>query len=245
MPMVQQPRARRGGARGGGARGGGRNDGLPSSEHVYRRLKDRIISGTLAPDTRLIELSIAAEFGVSRTPVREALKRLAAENLVLHDPARGMVVHAPDADEIEDVFVVREALDGLAARLAAHRVTPSELARLRLIVDSMADAVANDRHEQIVVANLRFHDVIYSAAGNPMLERVASDLRDYVRRFSTLPFASPDRVQQVLAEHEAILGALEKHDPAAAERASDSHLANAREYLVQMELQEFAKHALG
>lgn len=224
---------------------GGADSGLPSSELVYRRLKERIISGSLAPDTRLIELSIAAEFSVSRTPVREALKRLAAENLVLADPARGMVVHAPDASEIEDVFVMREALDGLAARLAAHRVTPSELSRLKLILDSMRDAVENDRREQIVIANHRFHDVIYAAAGNRMLARVASDLRDYVRRFSTLPFASPGRVEHVVTEHEAILEALERHDPDAAEKASDKHLANAREYLVRMELQEFAKNALG
>ncbi len=223
----------------------GQNHGLPSSEFVYRKLKERIISGALAPDTRLIELSIAAEFGVSRTPVREALKRLAAENLVLSDRARGMVVHAPDVDEIEDVFVMREALDGLAARLAAHRVTPSELARLKLIVDSMRDAIANDRREQIVVANQRFHDVIYSAAGNRMLARVATDLRDYVRRFSTLPFASPGRVEHVLTEHEAILDALERHDPEAAREASDAHLAHAREYLVRMELQEYAENSLG
>ena len=240
MRVLQQPRQRR-----GHLKAGGPNDGLPSSELVYRRLKDRIISGTLAPDTRLIELSIAAEFGVSRTPVREALKRLAAENLVLSDRARGMVVHAPDVDEIEDVFVMREALDGLAARLAAHRVTPSELARLRLIVDSMRDAVINDRREQIVLANQRFHDVIYAAAGNRMLARVASDLRDYVRRFSTLPFASPGRVEHVLTEHEAILDALERHDPEGARQASDKHLANAREYLVRMDLQEFAENSLG
>jgi DNA-binding GntR family transcriptional regulator len=240
MPMLQQTKSRR-----GAARADGQNDGLPSSELVYRRLKERIIEGTLAPDTRLIELSIAAEFGVSRTPVREALKRLAAENLVLSDRVRGMVVHAPDADEIEDVFVMREALDGLAARLAAHRVTPSELARLRLIVDSMRDAIANDRREQIVVANQRFHDVIYGAAGNRMLTRVASDLRDYVRRFSTLPFASPDRVGHVLSEHEAILAALESHDPEAARQASDTHLGNAREYLVRMDLQEYAETSLG
>lgn len=221
------------------------NGGLPSSELVYRRLKARIISGSLAPDTRLIELSIAAEFGVSRTPVREALKRLAAENLVLSDAARGMIVHAPDASEIEDVFIMREALDGLAARLAAHRVTPSELSRLRLIVDSMRRAVTDDRREQIVLANQRFHDVIYDAAGNRMLARVASDLRDYVRRFSTLPFASPGRVEHVLTEHEAILDALERHDPEAAERASDDHLARARDYLVRMELQEFAEENLG
>jgi DNA-binding GntR family transcriptional regulator len=155
-----------------------------------------------------------------------------------------MVVHAPDAGEIEDVFVVRESLDGLAARLAAHRITPSELARLRLIVDSMRQAVAGDRREQIVIANQRFHDVIYAAAGNPMLARVASDLRDFVRRFSTLPFASPDRVEHVLAEHEAILAALVAHDPAAAEAASNKHLAAAREYLVRLDLQEFAAESL-
>jgi len=239
MRVLQQPKVRRSGARSAG------DDGLPSSELVYRRLKDQIVSGRLPPDSRLIELSIAAEFGVSRTPVREALKRLAAEKLVLADPARGMVVHAPDATEIEDVFIVREALDGLAARLAAHRITPSELSRLRLIVDSMREAITSGRREQVVAANQRFHDIIYAAAGNPMLARIAGDLRDYVRRFSTLPFASPDRVEHVLAEHEAILAALERHDPEAAHRASDAHLGAARAYLVRLDLQEFAESHLG
>ena len=222
----------------------GSNDGLPSSELVYRRLKEQIISGEMAPGSRLIELNIAADFGVSRTPVREALKRLAAENLVLADPARGMIVHAPDTGEIEDVFIVREALDGLAARLAAHRITPSELARLRLIVDTMREAIKGERREQILISNQRFHDVIYSAAGNPMLARVASDLRDFVRRFTTLPFASPDRVEHVLSEHEQILAALEAHDPEAAQRASNAHLDAAREYLVRLDLKEFAEDAL-
>ncbi len=218
-----------------------RKDGLQSSEFVYRSLKEQIISGALAPEKRLIELAIAAEFSVSRTPVREALKRLAVENLVLADPARGMVVHAPDAREIEDVFIVREALDALAARLAAYRITPSELGRLRVVVDSMEEAIASGRREQVVVANTHFHDVIYAAAGNEMLERLGRDLRDFVRRFTTLPFASPDRVDHVLAEHRAIVAALEAHDPEAAEAASRSHLAAAREYVVRMQLQEFEK----
>jgi DNA-binding GntR family transcriptional regulator len=239
MPVVQQQKARAGTGRHASA-----SDGLPSSELVYRQLKDQIITGDLAPGSRLIELSIAADFGVSRTPVREALKRLAAENLVLADPARGMIVHAPDAGEIEDVFVVREALDGLAARLAAHRITPSELSRLRLIVDTMRQAIQSDRREQIVIANQRFHDVIYAAAGNAMLARVASDLRDFVRRFSTLPFASPDRVVHVLAEHEAILAALEAHSPEEAQSASNGHLEAAREYLVRLDLKEFAEDVL-
>lgn len=219
-------------------------EGLSSSELVYRRLREDIISGRLAPGTRLVELNIAADFGVSRTPVREALKRLTAEKLVLSDPSRGVIVHAPDASEIEDVFVVREALDALAARLAAHRITPSELARLRVIVDAMREAIRSGRREQVVVANQRFHDVIYAAAGNDMLARVASDLRDFVRRFTTLPFASPDRVEHVLAEHEAILEALAAHDPEAAEAASRRHLEAAREYLIRMDLQEYAEQSL-
>jgi DNA-binding GntR family transcriptional regulator len=240
MPMVTQSKVRREASRTASS-----SDGLPNSEIVYRQLKDQIISGDLGPGSRLIELTIAADFGVSRTPVREALKRLAAENLVLADPARGIVVHAPDASEIEDVFVVREALDGLASRLAAHRITPSELARLQLIVDSMRQAVASGRREQVIIANQRFHDVIYTAAGNAMLARVAGDLRDFVRRFTTLPFASPDRVEHVLSEHEAILEALQAHDPAAAEAASNRHLAAAREYLVRLDLEEFAAKSLG
>jgi len=218
-----------------------RKDGLQSSEFVYRSLKEQIISGALPPEMRLIELSIAAEFGVSRTPVREALKRLAVENLVLADPARGMVVHAPGAREIEDVFIVREALDGLAARLAAHRITPSELDRLRVVVELMEQAIANGRREQVVVANAVFHDVIYAAAGNELLERLGRDLREFVRRFTTLPFASPERVDHVLNEHRDIVAALEKHDPEAAEDASRAHLSAAREYVVRMQLQEFEK----
>jgi DNA-binding GntR family transcriptional regulator len=221
-----------------------RRDGLPSSEYVYRSLKEQIISGAVAPNTRLVELGIADEFGVSRTPVREALKRLAAENLVLSDPARGMVVHAPDAAEIEDVFVVREVLDGLATRLAAHRITPTELSRLQVILESMKEAIETDRREQVVIANVRFHDVIYGVAGNDMLERIARDLREFVRRFTTLPFASPERVDDVLREHMAIFEALRNHDPEAAERASHAHLGAAREYLVRLQLREFSANAL-
>jgi DNA-binding GntR family transcriptional regulator len=222
-----------------------RRDGLQSSEYVYRSLKEKIVSGALPPDSRLIELSIAAEFGVSRTPVREALKRLAVENLVLTDPSRGMIVHAPDARAVEDVLVVREALDGLAARLAAHRITPSELERLNVVVDSMAEAITEGRREHFMAANTAFHDVIYDAAGNEVLKRLGRDLREFVRRFTTLPFASPERVENVLAEHRRIVEALERRDPDAAEGASNAHLTAARANVVRMQLREFAEKALG
>ena len=218
--------------------------GIRTNEHVFRELKDRIITGDLAPGSRLIESTVAAEFGVSRTPVREALQRLTTEGLLDVDPLRGMVVHAPDAREIQDVLQIRASLDALAAALAAHAASDSDLARLRLTVEAMEEGVALDRREQIMRANRRFHDIIYEAAANPRLARMAGELRDYVRRFSTPPSASPDRAKGVREEHRALLEAIERHDGPAASAASDRHLAAARDYVARLALQEFAEHGL-
>lgn len=217
------------------------SDGLRTSEHVFRHLKEQIVSGAMAPGRRLTEANVAADFGVSRTPVREALQRLVTEDLIDVDPLRGMVVHAPDAAEIEDVLVVRAALDGLAAQQAARTISETQLTRLRLVVEATVEGAALDRRDQIVLANQRFHDIIYAAAGNARLTRIAGELRDYVRRFSTPPSASPERVQHVLAEHRAILDALERHDAEAARAASDRHLTAARSYVAGLDLRTFVE----
>lgn len=221
-----------------------RGDGMPSSERVYRRMKEMIISGELPPHTRLVELQFAAEFGVSRTPVREALKRLMADKLVHADPVRGLVVHEPEPHEIQDVYLVREALEGLATRLAAQRIRPEELQRLRAILDSMHDGLKSGRTDIVVNANMAFHDVIYRAAGNATLQRLVRDLSDFVRRFSTEAFSSGPRVSTVFDEHEAILKALEEHDPDAAEAASTRHLRAASEYMTQLHVRKAIGHPL-
>jgi DNA-binding GntR family transcriptional regulator len=223
-----------------GSRDGRRtwSDGLPSSERVYRRLREMILDGELPPQTRLVEIQLAEQFEVSRTPVREALKRLAAEQLVLSDSVRGLIVHAPEPHEIEDVYRVRDALDALAVRLAAVRITADEVQHLRLVLGSMSEAIDKQRTDLIVNANIAFHDVIYRAAGSATLWRLARELSDFVRRFSSGAFSSPERSSAVLREHQAILNALERHDQDAAAAASSRHLRTASAYLVELHLRE-------
>lgn len=195
-----------------------------------------IIDGQMPAGTRLVELSLATQYGVSRTPVREALKRLVDGNLLLADPIRGLVVRAPEAAEVEEVYLVREALDGLAARLATRRVTPDDLSRLRLINEAMREGIRDGRTDVIVNANIAFHDLIYGIAGNRTLARHGMELRNFVRRFSSEAFASPSRVDAVLRDHQKMLEAMERGDAEAAERASTEHLRQAREYVSRLYL---------
>lgn len=209
-------------------------DGLPSSERVYRQLRQMILSGELPAQTRLVELHFAEQFGVSRTPVREALKRLTAEKLVRSDPVRGLVVHDADPHEVSDMYLVRDALESLAARLAAQRITPDEIHQLQMTHDSMREGVTANRPDLLIGANFTFHDVIYRSARNDTLFRLARDLSDLVRRFSAEAFASPERAAAVLKEHEEILVALQRHDADAAAAASSRHMQATSANLIQI-----------
>ncbi len=219
--------------------------GLPSSERVYQGLKDQILAGSLAPNSRLVELQLASQFQVSRTPVREALKRLAAEGLVSVDPLRGMVVREVDPVEIEEIYVIREVLDGLASRLAAQRITDADLTKLHLLMEMMRESVRAQHWEAMVQANIKFHEIIHSAAGNQRLSVLARSLQDFVRRFSTKAFASTSRDVEVLLEHEEIVKALESRDPDLAEVASRRHVTGARSYLSELYLSHPTSHGGG
>lgn len=214
---------------------------VPSSERVHQALKHRILAGMLEPGTRLVELQLATEFNVSRTPVREALKRLTAEGLIRVDPVRGIVVSDVDARELEEIFVIREVLDGLAARLAAGRVSSTDLTKLHLLMDMMREAVKTGQWDGMVQANIKFHDVLHEAAGNERLRHLTRNLLDFVRRFSKEAFASQERAAEVLAEHEEIIGALEQRDPDLAEQVARRHVESARAYLAGRYLSESMK----
>ena len=208
--------------------------GIPSSERVYIQLREAILMNELPPNTRLVEAQVAGELGVSRTPVREALKRLLAEDFVSRDPLGGLVVHAASPGEVDEAYPVREVLDGLAARLAAQRVTPEGLVKLKVIHETMVDAIREDRGEAAVLTNIAFHDAIYEISGNRRLLALGRSLTEFVRRFSSEAYDdSPERRVEVVAEHAAILEAIEGNNPGEAEVAARGHLRAAREYMAR------------
>lgn len=221
-----------------------RRDGassLPSSERVYQDLRDQILTGVLVPNERLVELQLASEFNVSRTPIREALKRLAAEGLVSVEPLRGTVVRDIDATEVEDIYTIREVLDGLAVNLAAQRITAPDLAKLHLLGELMQESARARRWEAVVQINIKFHEVLYSAARNERLALIARSLQDAVHHYSSMAFTDPERVAEVLEEHEEIVAALETRDAKQAEALARRHMARARSNLSRLLLSDPAR----
>jgi DNA-binding GntR family transcriptional regulator len=199
-------------------------------ERVKDVILQRIVSGSYAPGSRLVETRIAQELGVSQAPVREALRDLEQLGCIVHEPFRGCSVRAFSAEELLEAFPVRAALEALAARLAAERITEGELLRLAELLDTMrAAARRGDAHDQSQ-ANASFHATIVRAARNATLERQWQLLEPFSRTFLTV--SQPGLDLLALSErHIPILEALRARDPDAAAAAMHKHLMDAAELL--------------
>jgi DNA-binding GntR family transcriptional regulator len=199
----------------------------------------RIVAGDYAPGARLVETRIAQELGVSQAPVREALRDLEQLGCIVHEPFRGCSVRAFSADELLEAFPVRAALEALAARLAAERITEPELLQLAELIDTMRVAARRgDAHDQSQ-ANASFHATIVRASRNATLERQWSLLEPFSRTYITV--SQPDLDLVALSErHVPILDALRARNPDAAGEAMHRHLMEAAELLRPMTEKEFA-----
>src|SRR5579875_4015066 len=145
-------------------------------DEVVRVLTDRIVRGTLAPGTRLVEERLAREFGISRQPIRESFRILQREGLVSILPRRGVYVKATPPEEIVSIYQCRAALGALSARLATRRMPPATLAELETLVDEMAARVAAGDVEGYFQRNVRFHDLVHQTSGNRTLQNLLRTL---------------------------------------------------------------------
>ena len=199
-------------------------------EQIKDVILQRILDGAYPPGARLVETRIAQELGVSQAPVREALRDLEQLGCIVHEPFRGCSVRAFSAEELIEAFPVRAALEALAARLAAERITEDELLELADLLDNMrAAARRGDAHDQSQ-ANAAFHATIVRAARNATLERQWAFLEPFSRTFLTV--SQPGLDLLALSErHVPILDALRARDGDAAATAMHRHLMDAAELL--------------
>ena len=192
------------------------------SATVKRLVLDRIVSGHYPPGARIVEFQLAKELGVSQSPVREALRELAAVGIVTILPRRGARVRLPSAKELADVSVVRAEVDGLAARLAAGRMPDDTLAALEALIEEMLAALARRDFSGVTDADVRFHELIADASENHALERAFDQLAPFARTFITLTLPGVD-VHDIVLQHRPILEALRAHDAERAAGAARAH----------------------
>ena len=189
---------------------------------AYDRLITEIRSGTLRPGDRLTETDLAARLGISRTPVREAIRALEADGLVDHQPRVGARIRRLDYAEITELYEMRAVLEGTAARFAARAAYDSEIAELALINEEMRARQTDP--EALYHANRQFHGVLLTAARNRFLIRSVASLQKTLLILGPSTMEETDRAQAALGEHEAILAALRAHDGDAAEGAMRAHI---------------------
>lgn len=201
----------------------------PLYEDVAERLRAQIFAHELAPGSWLDEQSLAAQFGISRTPMREAIKVLASEGLVTMKLRRGAYVTEVDRGDLEQIFSILSLLEGQAAKETAAKATEAQLTQLDDIHHRLEKAAADRDTEQFFEVNVRFHDLIQEIAGNRWMNGVIGDLRKVLKLQRRDSLSSSGRLQNSLLEHRQILQAILKRDPVAAEMAMRNHLARGLE----------------
>jgi len=214
------------------------DDYIPLRDVIFNTLRDAIVSGELKPGERLMEVSLAEKMGVSRTPVREAVRRLEVEGLVTMTPRKGTHVAELSVKDIMDVLEIRAALDKLATELAASRIRQENIRQLESIHRQYIAHLHKENLQGAIKKDVEFHDAIYHASGNNKLMNVAANLREQVYRFRVLYMRDFSNAEDVLKEHEHILKALCDKDSQKAGQLAQEHIVHQQQTIIQ----QVAKH---
>lgn len=209
------------------------NDYKPLREVIFNTLREAIIVGELRPGERLMEVQLAEKMGVSRTPVREAIRKLELEGLVSMLPRKGAHVAELSVKDIIDVLEVRASLDGLASALSASRITDEELKELRHIYNQFLSYSEKDNLQGIIKKDVEFHEVIYRSSRNEKLIQISNNLREQVQRFRVIYLKDSSSSKDVAREHQDILDAIAARDPDAAQRVAQKHIRSQQDTIIK------------
>ena len=196
---------------------------------AYQELKQIILEHQVPPGGKLNEIGLAAALGISRTPVREALNRLGKEGFVEIFPQRGAFVIQYSAKDIHELFLIRENLEGLAAGLAAERVTDKDLKRLESCIRGFKEPYQKTDIQRYARQDFKFHQTVVLMSDARRLINLISTLLDQIRIFRLTPFGLSNQMRSALIEHQTLVEALRRRDPEEADRRMRQHIRHVRD----------------
>lgn len=199
---------------------------LPLRDVVFNTLREAILRGDLVPGERLMELQLAAKLGVSRTPIREAIRMLEQEGLAITIPRKGAIVAGMTEKDMQDVLEIREALEELSVQVACDKITDEEISQLQKNMKNFEHSLKTGDLKKMAQADVEFHDVIYQATDNPKLISMLNNLREQMYRYRVEYLKNPENYKQLLDEHEAIYKGIMAKDKNAVTDMMRKHISN-------------------
>ena len=218
------------------------NDFLPLRDVVFNTLRQAILTGDLKPGERLMEIHLANKLGVSRTPIREAIRKLELEGLVTMIPRRGAEVAQITEKSMNDVLEVRRSMDALCVELACERISAQELEALDKACDDFAEAVKTKDIRKIAQADVALHDIIVQATGNRRLVQLINNLSEQMYRYRFEYLKDTTRHQSLIAEHRMICEGIREKNKEEATSAAKLHIDNREKAIIEQIRLEKEKH---
>lgn len=208
---------------------------------VFHKIREDILRGRYKQNEALIELKISEELGVSRTPVREAIKQLELEGLVTSIPNKGAIVTGIKSKDIEDIYAIRSLIEGLSAKWAAQNVTEEQIAELEEIVFLSEFHLSKNHLDQLYELDNRFHEKLYDISNSKILRHVLSDFHHYVQRVRKASLSSYERAEKSINEHKNILEAIKARDFQKVEALTNEHIINTSKNVADKKIMEILK----
>lgn len=207
----------------------------PLRDLVFENLREAILSGELLPGQRLMEIQLAEKLGVSRTPVREAIRKLELEGFVVMLPRKGAYVADISIKEIIEVLEVRAILEGLAANLATDRMSDEDINKLEEIVNSTNEKLTT---EELLKKDVEFHECIFKASNNKKLHSIITSLWEQVYRFRVTYISNQESISTIIEEHKQILSAIKSRNSNLAEQYAKEHIEKAAQFILNKTLKK-------
>lgn len=205
---------------------------------VFNKIREDILTGEYKKEDAIHESKVSKDLGVSRTPVREALRQLELEGLVSIIPNRGAVVSGINSKDIQDIYAIRGKTEGLAARWAAEKMTAKEIVQLEEYILLARFHLEKGNHEKVFELDNLFHEALYEAADSRILKHLLSDFHHYAQRVRRESLRSYERAIESIKEHEKIVKAIAEHNAEQAECLTNEHVMNTSQYVASSGIPE-------